>query len=106
MMANKTYTFELFKEALNEFYKSKSEFTPRDLRRRMEALSTLRDKPLSLAWKTTVTSSYLNQARVSGYVTRVSEGTYVVSKKFDLLRSVASLKKETSAVYLQRNHES
>lgn len=47
MMANKTYTFELFKEALNEFYKSKSEFTPRDLRRRMEALSTLRDKPLS-----------------------------------------------------------
>ena len=53
-----------------------------------------------------MTSSYLNQARVSGYVTRVSEGNYVVSKKFDLLRTVASLKQETSAVYFQRNHES
>lgn len=106
MMANKTYTFELFKEALNEFYKSKSEFTPRDLRRRMEALSTLRDKPLSLAWKTTVTSSYFNQARVAGYITRVKEGTYVATKKFDLLYPLSKLTQEMKQVYFRRNYES
>lgn len=105
-MSNTTYTFKLFKDVINEFYVSKEEFTPRQVRRRMQVLSDLRNKPLSLAWKTTVTSSYFNQARVAGYITRVKEGIYVATKKFDLLYPLSKLTQETKQVYFRRNYES
>lgn len=104
-MSNVTYTFKLFKDVINEFYASKEEFTPRQVRRRMPVLSDLRNKPLSPAWKTTVTS-YLSQARVAGYITRVKEGTYVVTKRFDLLQPLSKLTQETKQVYFRKNHES
>nr|DAU10319.1 MAG TPA: hypothetical protein [Caudoviricetes sp.] len=105
-MSEKTYTFKLFKDVINEYYASKEEFTPRQVRRRMQVLSDLRNKPLSPAWKTTVTSSYFNQARVAGYITRVKEGTYVATKKFDLLYPLSKLTQETKQVYFRRNYES
>ena len=99
-MSNTTYTFKLFKDVINEFYASKEEFTPR------QVLSDLRNKPLSPAWKITVTSSYFNQTRVAGYITRVKEGTYVATKKFDLLYPLSKLTQETKQVYFRRNYES
>lgn len=105
-MSEKTYTFKLFKDVINEFYASKEEFTPRQVRRRMQVLSDLRNKPLSPAWKITVTSSYFNQARVAGHITRVKEGTYVATKKFDLLYPLSKLTQETKQVYFRRNYES
>lgn len=88
------------------FTHQKKSSPPRQVRRRMLVLSDLRNKPLSPAWKTTVTSSYLNQARVAGYITRVKEGTYVVTKRFDLLQPLSKLTQETKQVYFRRNHES
>lgn len=88
------------------FTHPKKSLPPRQVRRRMQVLSDLRNKPLSPAWKTTVTSSYFNQARVAGYITRVKEGTYVATKKFDLLYPLSKLTQETKQVYFRRNYES
>lgn len=88
------------------FTHPKKSLPPQQVRRRMLVLSDLRNKPLSPAWKTTVTSSYFNQTRVAGYITRVKEGTYVATKKFDLLYSLSKLTQETKQVYFRRNYES